>query len=122
MWSIYLLHNRVTNRTYVGATTEPARRLRQHNREITGGSRSTKDGAPHWYLVSVVGGFIGRAQAYRWEAIVKKRARGLDARSAAMFMVGVGKCPPAKTRRQRNYLPPMGLMYSVYEYSGNTEL
>ncbi len=29
------------NKTYIGATTDPDRRLRQHNRELSGGARAT---------------------------------------------------------------------------------
>ncbi len=36
----YLLYT-LNNKTYVGATVDPDRRLRQHNKEITGGARAT---------------------------------------------------------------------------------
>jgi len=37
----YLLYTNDTSKTYVGATTDPNRRLRQHNKEISGGARAT---------------------------------------------------------------------------------
>ena len=37
----YLLYTNNTLKTYVGATTDPDRRLRQHNKEISGGARAT---------------------------------------------------------------------------------
>lgn len=40
MYYCYLLHTS-EGQTYVGATTDPDRRLRQHNGEISGGARAT---------------------------------------------------------------------------------
>ena len=40
-WHVYLLLNSTHTRTYVGATIDPIRRLRQHNQEIVGGARAT---------------------------------------------------------------------------------
>lgn len=114
MWYIYLLLNSKNDRTYVGSTTDPDRRLRQHNREITGGAKATSKGAPHWKLAVVVGGFSGRSPACRWEAIVKKRARGYWHRRTAMFEVATGRCPRG-SRRSRDYRPPSGLVFSAYE-------
>jgi len=37
----YMLYTNDTLKTYVGATTEPDRRLRQHNKEISGGAKAT---------------------------------------------------------------------------------
>jgi len=37
----YLLYTNDMSKTYVGATTEPDRRLRQHNNEISGGAKAT---------------------------------------------------------------------------------
>lgn len=50
---VYLLANVTRSRTYVGATKNVARRLRQHNGEIKGGARYTKSGRP-WSLVASV--------------------------------------------------------------------
>lgn len=41
MFYCYLLITE-NNQTYVGATTDPDKRLRQHNREISGGARATR--------------------------------------------------------------------------------
>jgi len=37
----YLLYTNDMSKTYVGATTDPNRRLRQHNKEISGGAKAT---------------------------------------------------------------------------------
>jgi len=52
-------------RTYVGATVNPDRRLRQHNGEISGGARATKGRA--WKRQFLVGGFVDECEALRFE-------------------------------------------------------
>ena len=76
-WYVYLIVSTVTGRTYVGASTDPARRLRQHNGEITGGARSTTGGRP-WKPVDIAGPFP-HGDALRKERWVKK-ARGVEGR------------------------------------------
>lgn len=95
VWSVYLLSDK--KRTYIGCTTDPARRLRQHNREIKGGSRSTRSGAPNWNMVLHVEGFANRVEAMRWEAIAKRRARGIKDRMQALILISIGKCPMPKS-------------------------
>lgn len=104
MWSVYLIATE--KRTYVGCTTDPMRRLRQHNREIRGGARATKHGAGQWQFVIYVTGFPNRSSACRWEAIVKKRARGLKQRLNALVDIAKGKCPEG---RGKKYTPPRKL-------------
>ena len=53
------------NKTYVGATVNPNRRLRQHNCEITGGARATK--GRRWQRRFLVGGFADERAALRFE-------------------------------------------------------
>jgi hypothetical protein len=38
---VYLLESSCKHATYVGATTDPDRRLRQHNKELAGGAVAT---------------------------------------------------------------------------------
>lgn len=93
-WYIYLLYCPKHRRTYVGSTTNPARRLRQHNGEIRGGARATR--GKTWGLVVTIGGFQTRSEACRWEKLVKMRARGLRDRLAAALGLVLGICPPGK--------------------------
>ena len=93
-WYVYLITN--GRRTYVGSTTSVTRRIRQHNREISGGARATRKSAGRWKIVCYISGFEDRKEAYRWEAIVKKRARGIFHRTEAMKQVASGKCPPGR--------------------------
>ena len=52
-------------KTYVGATVNPERRLRQHNGEICGGARATKGRT--WVRRFLVGGFADERGALRFE-------------------------------------------------------
>lgn len=72
-WACYLL---VTIEepmfTYVGASTDVDRRLRQHNSLLTGGARKTTSicthrGGPSWKRVCHVTGFTDKIQALRFE-------------------------------------------------------
>ena len=112
MWSVYLITN--GTRTYVGCTTNPARRLRQHNREIKGGARATLIGAGNWKMVLHVEGFGNKSSACRWEALVKKRAKGLRNRSLALIGVAFGICPGID-KGKKSYLPPTNLRIVLHE-------
>jgi predicted GIY-YIG superfamily endonuclease len=76
MWHCYCLVNTDPGRqrTYVGATTDPARRLRQHNGELVGGARATQGKA--WRRCLLVGGFGGEREALRFEWWWKRLSRG----------------------------------------------
>ncbi len=100
-WSVYILA--CSGRTYIGATTNPVRRLRQHNGEIKGGARSTR--GRKWQMVCYVTGFPDRSSCYRWEKLVKMRARGLADRLEALTGLIHGRCPPGR----RHYDVPQGL-------------
>jgi predicted GIY-YIG superfamily endonuclease len=106
-WHVYLLYHRGSNRTYIGATTDPARRLRQHNREITGGARSTGKVSGGWELICYLSGFPNRSVCYRWEKLLKLRAWTLPARSLAFKLVAHGICPSSRNKIQ--YPVPGGL-------------
>jgi structure-specific endonuclease subunit SLX1 len=64
-WFCYMLASSDGRKTYVGATIDPDRRLRQHNGEITGGARATKGRS--WKRVFLVGGFEDEKAALRFE-------------------------------------------------------
>lgn len=110
MWYVYLLYSSKIKRTYIGATTDVARRLRQHNGEIKGGARSTSLGSGTWQVVGYIGPFHTKSECYRWEKIIKLRARGLEAREKTMRMVALGCCPEGKF-----YQPPTGLEWKEFE-------
>jgi len=64
-WFCYMLSSTDGKRTYVGATIDPARRLRQHNGELCGGARATKGRT--WTRKFLVGGFDCEQAALRFE-------------------------------------------------------
>lgn len=60
---------------YVGMTTDPKRRLRQHNGEIVGGGRYTSKHRP-WKLKAIYGPYADRSEALKAERALKKGKRG----------------------------------------------
>jgi structure-specific endonuclease subunit SLX1 len=64
-WFCYMLASTDGRKTYVGATIDPDRRLRQHNGLMSGGARATKGRA--WKRVFLIGGFVEEKTALRFE-------------------------------------------------------
>ena len=73
-WYSYLLFSLNTNRTYIGATNNPDRRLRQHNGEISGGAYATK--GKEWIRAVYIGGFPDWSAALQFEWSWKRHSRG----------------------------------------------
>jgi len=77
-WYVYVLVSEATGRTYVGATTDPERRLREHNGEISGGAKATRAHRP-WRMGRIVGPIDTQREALREEHRIKKlRKRRLE--------------------------------------------
>ena len=64
-WFCYMLASTDGKKTYVGATIDPNRRLRQHNGELVGGAHATKGRA--WTRKFLIGGFDCERAALRFE-------------------------------------------------------
>jgi hypothetical protein len=73
---IYLLKNTINNCTYVGITNNLKRRIRQHNGELVGGAKYTKnkkqDG--EWIVYGTING-LGKRQALSLEKKIQIRSR-----------------------------------------------
>lgn len=119
MWYVYLLYNEETRRTYVGATTDPWRRLRQHRGELRGGAKATKKAQKSWDIICYLSGFQDRRQAYRWEKLIKARARGQVPRYLAFLAVSKGRCPedPRKPHLKAYEVPPGLDIHFVLKFS-----
>ncbi len=76
-WHVYLLLNSTHTRTYVGATIDPIRRLRQHNQEIVGGARATSNDT--WIHSCIIYGFPDERSAlqfeWMWKYMTRKEGR-----------------------------------------------
>jgi len=71
----YLLFTENLRQTYIGATVDPNRRLRQHNQELTGGARRTKGFV--WQRALYVGGFPDWTATLQFEWSWKRHGCGL---------------------------------------------
>lgn len=73
MFYCYILKNdseKFKNRSYVGSTNKPSRRIRQHNGEITGGAKSTKV-CNVWKFCALVTGFPDKINMLQCEWAIK---------------------------------------------------
>lgn len=85
LWWVYVIQseqlrftkkgNKAPGFHYVGATTDPARRLRQHQGEIKGGGRYTSTKRP-WKMRAIFGPYADRSEAMKAERALKKGKRG----------------------------------------------
>ena len=77
-WQVYAIYSQSKTRSYVGATTNSTRRLRQHNAEIKGGAKYTRCAHDWQYLFKVSGFVHTRALQFEWalKHTTKKRKRG----------------------------------------------
>jgi structure-specific endonuclease subunit SLX1 len=89
---VYLLESSLKGATYVGATVDVGRRLRQHNKEITGGAVATGTRVQRgetWHLCCHVRNFPTWKAAlqfeWRWKQIARRCAGSpLQRRAAAL--------------------------------------
>lgn len=76
-WLVYCLQFGQGEKTYVGATLDFTRRLRQHNDELVGGAKYTTaaviaaKNAKHWSPVFAVRGFPSQRAALQFEWALK---------------------------------------------------
>lgn len=82
---------------YVGCTTCPSRRLRQHNAEIKGGGRYTSKYRP-WKSRALYGPYANQSEALKAERALKKGKRGINrtkwASKDSVWFRGVGAAHP----------------------------
>lgn len=80
-WCVYILATEDDASTYVGATVNPDRRLRQHNKEIVGGARATgaRVASGHtWRRLCRIVGFPDNHAALSFEWRLKSLTRRRD--------------------------------------------
>ena len=73
VWYIYVLYSVKTGRLYTGITTDPERRLREHNTDNKRGAKATRAGRP-WQMVKVERAGT-KSMALKREAALKKLRR-----------------------------------------------
>ncbi|GMH30629.1 hypothetical protein Nepgr_032472 [Nepenthes gracilis] len=76
-WCVYLIvSSNPPIKTYVGATTDFCRRLKQHNGELRGGAKASRAGRP-WICACIVRGFINQNESCKFESKWKTVSRKL---------------------------------------------
>lgn len=105
MWWVYVIQSedrrfRSIGRPgpfYVGCTTCPSRRLRQHNKEIKGGGKYTAQYRP-WKARALYGPYANQSEAMKAERALKKGKRGINrtkwASTDSAWFRGVGAAHP----------------------------
>ena len=66
---VYILNCPETGDGYVGATTDPIKRLKQHNRELPGGAKETA--GRQWEYYAQYAGFQNFREALKFESAIK---------------------------------------------------
>lgn len=100
---VYLLEAADGQRTYVGFTVNPVRRLRQHNGELVGGARYTSRNDGGWRFAAIMtadGAWWTRQMALRLEWAFKhcRAPQWRRSRGSTAFRYGGGAAALAATR------------------------
>lgn len=96
---VYVLISSDARRTYVGATKDMPRRLRQHNREIVGGARATA--GRNWRILLTLAGHADWSSCLSCEWHVKHTHHAphpLSARTEAALQRAARASPSARRR------------------------
>lgn len=109
-WHCYLLASDDGERTYIGATVDPDRRLQQHNGQKAGGAKATH--GRQWRRVALVSHFPDSTAAlqfeWAWKFRSRRRGRGLQARLAGLQDVLQSPQATSKARPFAEWeLPPL---------------
>jgi predicted GIY-YIG superfamily endonuclease len=72
----YLITSPHRGKTYIGYSSDPGKRIRQHNGLIVGGAKRTKRGRP-WSFFCIVSGFQDKHQALSFEWHWQHPSKGL---------------------------------------------
>ena len=87
---------------YVGATTDPAKRLRKHNGEIKGGGKYTAQHRP-WVPRALYGPYSGKSEALKAEYALKHGKRSVArtqwTKKDSPWCCGLGPADPWVTAR-----------------------
>jgi len=76
-------HERLPGVFYVGSTTDPARRLREHNGLYANGKPGNPKGGKYtskhrsWQMMALFGPYSGRSDAFKAEMALKRGKRGV---------------------------------------------
>lgn len=88
-WIVYCLATvEPPLQTYIGATVDADRRLRQHNGAIQGGAKYTSKRPNDWYRVCYVRGFGNsrRALSFEWHWKHFSRRRGSSSSASSKYL------------------------------------
>ena len=101
-WSCYIIENR--GYTYVGVSNNVHKRLRAHNKEISGGAKYTTSKGKGWRHICVVHGFPTKIESFEWalKHVPPRNAGGIKNRIKKLYKLinkeyWTGNSPLAET-------------------------
>ncbi len=117
-WHCYLLvsEDKDNQRTYIGATIDPDRRLAQHNGQKGGGAKATRGRS--WHRVALVSGFPDERAVLQFEWAWKWRSRQLSAkgvkgRLAALWVLLDSSQPTSKAQAFAEWSAPPTILLAL---------
>ena len=108
--------------TYIGATTDPDHRLRQHNRELVGGAKATA--GRHWTRAFYIAGFPNWRTTLQFEWAWKHHSRkvkgcgGIEKRLRALANLLASERATSKSEPLASYREKLSLMTPPFLMEG----